>query len=223
MPLPDYLIIGAQRCGTSSMMHYISRHPGVGKVPLREVKFFYRHYGKGWQWYGSLFGDEPGLLHGEKSPSYIINRGTPERVKGHDWGAKFIVLLRNPVDRILSQYRLRKQLHGVEGPFDEVDWNDGYMLQRGHYAGQLRRWFSFFPRDRFLVLKSEEFFADTKAQMNLVWRFLGLKRWHPKRYDPVGRSELDASMSDESRERLVAYYRPHVEELEELLGWGWEL
>jgi hypothetical protein len=50
MGLPDYLVIGAQRCGTSSMMHHIADHPGVGRVPREEVHFFTRKYDRGWEW-----------------------------------------------------------------------------------------------------------------------------------------------------------------------------
>lgn len=219
MALPDYLILGAQRCGTTSMMNYIADHPGVGRVPRREIKFFYQNWKRGWRWYESLFGDEPGLLHGEKSPSYLIFPSTPVRVMERIPKAKFIALLRNPVHRALSQYGMRKRLIGVNVSFDDFNWRNGYMLERGHYATQLKRWFKHYPRSQFLILKSEDFFEDTRGTMDRVWDFLGLERVHPEQYQVHGSNTEATKVSDESIRKLEEYYAPHRRELKELLGW----
>lgn len=233
--LPDYIIIGAQRCGTTSMMHYIAGHRQVGRVPLKEVHFFDWHYDKGLEWYKGLFGSD-GRLHGEKSPSYLPHQQVPQRIVDSGVKARFIVLLRNPIDRALSQHRLRMRIFGEKRSFDKAIWeppvhlregvfsdNINSLLFRGHYAEQLKVWFNVFPQKRFLVLRSEDFFNDTESVMGQVWRFLGIENVSVAKRRPLGTVRTKAEMSNATRQKLTAYFKPHNEALEKLLGrkMGW--
>ena len=114
-PLPDFLILGAQKSGTTALYTYLLRHPGVGGPVRKEVEFFDRYFARGTAWYRGHFptsllrgyvkvrhGLE--LVAGEASPSYLFHPWAPQRVAAVVPRARLIVILRNPVDRALSHH-----------------------------------------------------------------------------------------------------------------------
>jgi|SRR5690242_3518862 len=105
MILPHFLIIGAQRCGTTSLFEYLARHPDVAPPSAKELHFFDSEYHKGDAWYRERFPSlRNGFITGEATPYYIFHPHTPTRVRDWNSKVKLIVLLRNPVDRAYSHY-----------------------------------------------------------------------------------------------------------------------
>jgi hypothetical protein len=113
--LPDYIIIGAQKCGTSSLYRYLNEHPAVAAAAGKEIHFFDWYYPRGARWYRAhfptvayreLFRARTGqrLITGEASPYYVFHPHAPKRIKALVPGAKLIVLLRDPVERAVSAY-----------------------------------------------------------------------------------------------------------------------
>jgi hypothetical protein len=110
---PDFLIIGAQKCGTTSLYNYLLRHPNVAPASKRSIRFFdYEpNWARGPVWYRSHFPFTPGRrpltgrpLVGESTPAYLFHPLGGERVQKVAPHAQLIVLLRNPVDRAYSHY-----------------------------------------------------------------------------------------------------------------------
>jgi hypothetical protein len=119
--MPDFLIIGAQKCGTSSLYKYLTKHPFIEPAQdfidsSKEVRFFSRHYGKGILWYRrhfpstlykkyfkKIYGQE--LITGEATPSYLFHPHAPRWIYDTIPNVKLIVLLRNPIDRAYSHYQ----------------------------------------------------------------------------------------------------------------------
>ncbi|MGH2427392.1 MAG: sulfotransferase family protein [Candidatus Limnocylindria bacterium] len=110
---PDFIIIGAQKAGTTSLYRYLCSHPRIKSARRKEIHYFDWNYGRGRAWYrghfpwswGSTVGRGREWLTGEASPYYLHHPLVPGRV-AHDLpGAKLIVLLRNPVDRAFSHYQ----------------------------------------------------------------------------------------------------------------------
>jgi Sulfotransferase domain len=114
--LPDFIIIGTQRGGTTSLYSYLVEHPGIGAASIKEVHYFDTpHYKQGLAWYQAHF---PSLLEkyyaqhvhkldfmtGEASPYYLFHPHVPRRVANVLPEVKLIVMLRNPVDRAYSHY-----------------------------------------------------------------------------------------------------------------------
>ena len=197
-PLPDFLILGAQKAGTTALYAYLRWHPEITGPSFKEVSFFDRHYAKGERWYRAHMPARRRSLVGEASPSYLFHPLAPERVAAMLPGARLIVLLRNPVDRAFSHYQhevvLGREPLSFEDAVDREDermegelermlrnpsyfslawWNYTY-LARGRYAEQLERWFAAFPREQLLVLFTEELSADTPATYRRVLDFLGV-------------------------------------------------
>src|SRR5437764_5111475 len=113
--LPDFLIIGTQRGGTTSLYHYLKTHPCVQLANTKDTHFFDKKFNKGLSWYRGHFPTRLGKYYtqrvrqqpfvtGEASPSYLFHPHAPGRVAQLLPSARLIVLLRNPVDRAYSQY-----------------------------------------------------------------------------------------------------------------------
>jgi hypothetical protein len=118
--LPDFLIIGAQKCGTTSLRAALARHPAVRLAYNREVHYFDSNYHRGLAWYRTHFptnrerarvvAERGEFLTGEKTPSYLICPDAPARVRQLLPDVKLVVLVRDPLARALSQYHMRVRL-----------------------------------------------------------------------------------------------------------------
>jgi hypothetical protein len=106
--LPNYLIIGAQKAGTSSLFNYLSMHPQVKNSYKKEVHYFDKNYDKPINWYKQYFPFKFGVndktMIGEATPNYLYHPFVAGRIKKTIPDVKMIVLLRNPVERVISQY-----------------------------------------------------------------------------------------------------------------------
>jgi hypothetical protein len=227
-PLPDFLVVGAQRCGTSWTYRRLAAHPSILRAWRKEVHFFDRDdaFARGPAWYRAHFPRaRPGMITGEATPSYLFVPAAPPRLAALVPRARLVVLLRDPVDRAYSHYQLRRRLGREQRSFEAAldaqaegplaVRHDSYLL-RGHYAEQLARLFGLFPSEQVLVLQSEALFAQPAVGLEQLLGFLGL-----------GAADLDLSPDDERpyeamaagiRARLVEYFRPHNERLYDLLG-----
>jgi len=238
---PDFIVIGVQRGGTTSLYRYLSGHPQVGSSWRKEVHYFDRYYEKGRAWYLAHFpkrGRFP--VVGEASPFYLFDPRVPERIANTlTEPPRFIAMLRNPVDRAYSMYQMKLRRGVEELPFEQaidreeerlaesndpvsIPWRHYSYLRRGHYAEQLERWFERFPRDRFLVIRSEDFYDRPEEHLHAAQEFIGVERHSPeemKTHNLSEYSEMDAA----TRERLEAYFTPHNRRLYRLLGrdMGW--
>lgn len=243
--LPNYIIIGSQRSGTTSLHNYIAAHSGVSLVdnPRREIHFFdYPHnWRKGLKWYKGLFVGHKGLV-GEKSPTYLDHFLVPERIKNTCPGIKLVAILRNPIDRAYSDFWKikavgREPLMTFEGALQAETkrlandlmlnnlWTDHYFnshhlthgyVNRGQYAQHLELWFQHFDRSRMLILKSEEFYATPQREMDKVYRFLKLDPFSVKRFKKYQGLKY-GPMGRKTRKRLVNLFKPHNEKLAEML------
>ena len=128
--LPDFLIIGAQKGGTTSLYLYLNEHPNIGGAVIKEVSFFDKNYHQGLAWYRAQFPTPLRKLYtrdvrkqnyivGEASPGYLIYPHAPERIAKILPRVKLIALLRNPVERAYSQYR-----HNVERGYEQLSFAD---------------------------------------------------------------------------------------------------
>jgi radical SAM protein with 4Fe4S-binding SPASM domain len=248
---PSFLIIGAQKCGTTSLYHNLTRHPNIQPAGRKEIHFFDQHYEKGLDWYRSFFppvGLFKGMLTGEASPRYFFLPYVPRRVAQAFPNIKLILLLRNPVDRAYSQYyhnyRRRRVSESFETalaletaePLNEEQlntllsdpvFNKKYRrtdyLARGIYIHQLNRWLDYFPLEQFLILKSEDFFKNPGKTMDRVFTFLGLEP-HAITFFNKKNSYDYPPMNSAVRPKLLEYFRPFNRQLYHLLGvdYNWE-
>jgi hypothetical protein len=249
--LPDLLVIGAQRGGTSSLYRYLGGHPQVEPSLRKETEYFSRRYANGEVWYRGHFPLRRSGLTFEATPDYLFHPRAPERAAATVPDARIVVLLREPIERAISHWQHMTRLgfetrsfsdalaiesERVDGAFDDVaagrPIDEGPMLRfsyrsRGRYDEQLARWFGHYSRERVLVLRSEELFADPSASVSALERFAGLapgrhvafRNWSaPSAADhsPIPTPTVNAG-DRAALDELRAYFQPHNERLAELL------
>ncbi|MEO8295265.1 MAG: sulfotransferase domain-containing protein [Gemmatimonadota bacterium] len=234
--LPDFLLIGAMKAGTSFVFASLAAHPHIIRSRRREIHFFGSRFSRGVPWYRTHF--PTGLemrryqaITGEGSTSYLANPDSPARIRSVLPEVKMIALLRDPVDRAISNY-FHEQRTGRETlPIAEafraeesrrVEMGLGHLSYRtrGLYAEQLERYYTLFPREQILVLRSETLFAEPAKVMAQVCRFIGVdSALDTREYEPRNVGGYDpAKVPVEVYEALTAFYAPHNERLYSLLG-----
>ena len=239
---PKFIIIGSQRCGTTSLYTYLAEHPQILTPIKKEMDFFSWHFYRGIDWYLAHFplmpeGEE--FVTGEASPSYFDCREAPERIYSACPEAKLIVLLRNPVDRAISHFYRLKDLNwearsldrAISDEIERLNQNPEYIigeepgnyLARGRYIEFIKNWLTFFPREQLLVLKSEDLYAGAAATVQQVLAFLQLPEYQLSEYQNANPGAYPL-VNQSLRELLNDYFKPYNQELEEYLGrnFDWE-
>jgi hypothetical protein len=240
--LPDAVILGAQKSGTSSLHHYLVQHPKVIAPLRKEVHYFDVGYGHSEAWYRAHFGrrGEPGL-NLESSPYYLFHPSVPARLHALLPQARLIVLLRDPVSRAYSHYWHERDKGRESLDFEaaiaaeparlgdsEAALADGRIsrsaahqhfsyLARGRYAEQLERWFAVVPREQFLVLRFEDLAREPLVVLNRTLGFLGLAPAQSVRLE-ARNTRRYPKMQPATAEQLREYFEPHDRRLGTLLG-----
>ncbi len=193
---PEALVIGAPKCGTTSLMAYLGAHPSVWSQPRKELHFFNNRWDWGQEWYREQFPTRgPGrpLVRMEGTPDYLQNPAIAERVRRTLPGVKLIVLLREPVERALSWYHHQRRWGGLVGSPEAVlereleelsalpaaerqglGWRAPNCLAGSLYDGQLLSWKSHFPKKDLLMLRFEDLRREPRQLTRLALAFLGL-------------------------------------------------
>ncbi|MET3698879.1 sulfotransferase domain-containing protein [Bacillus oleivorans] len=248
--VPDFLIIGAQKCGTTSLYNYLIQHPQIIPAQTKEIHFFDIHFNKGWEWYCRQFPlalkpKENGIT-GEASPYYIFHPHAPNRIFDLMPKVKLIILLRNPVDRAYSHYHLigrmgketlsfkaaiQKEESRLKPELKRMLENENYhsttyqyysYLARGRYVEQLKTWMNLFPKEQFLIIQSEEFYCNPANTFQRVLEFLGLPRYDLTYYKKDNNGDYP-ELDLQLRNELAEYFKPFNLELYKYLGadFGW--
>ncbi len=241
--LPDFIIIGAMKSGTTSLFSCLVQHPQVLKCFRKEVHFFDNNFEKGTKWYRAHFPLAKkvckGRITGEASPLYILNPLVPERISRLLPDVKLIAILRNPVERAISHYFMevragRERLPVMEAfqeeenrleqalrsrAFTDSAYIHASYKKRGIYREQLARYLQSFPRGQLLVLKSEEFFKEPRNVLRRVFKFLAVdENFEVADIKPRnvawGKTRVDAEVYN----YLNDFFRPHNQTLYEMLG-----
>lgn len=236
--LPDFLIVGAQRCGTTSMYRALSAHPAVRKAVLHKgVHYFDMNYDRGIGWYRAHFPlAMTGCLTFESSPYYMFHPLAAGRIAADLPGVRLIVLVRDPVERAYSAHAhelargfetesferaIELEADRLDGEADRIAATPGYLshshqhhayLARGRYAEQLDRLGRLFGPDRVHVADSGDFFSEPEQVYGGVLGFLGLTgRGYPafERHNARPRPPI----AERLRTRLDEYFSPFDERL----------
>lgn len=232
--LPDFVIIGAQKGGTSFLYHLLTRHPLVEPAARKELHFFDHpeYFDHGAEWYRRCFPrlsaeDGQRSITGEATPYYLFDPPVAKRMAEIVPKARLIALLRNPIDRAFSHYQMQVKRGTEPRTFEEaIEQQDSSYMSRGIYVDQLLRWFEFFGKEQMLILKSEDFFERPVETLKVVLTFLDLPDWQPeasklqqRRHSGTYTQKMDPS----TRQRLEAYFEPYNQRLYECLDvdFGW--
>ncbi|MEH2347823.1 MAG: sulfotransferase domain-containing protein [Nostoc sp.] len=240
---PNFIIIGTQKGGTTSLYNYLIQHPQIVPSSQKEIHFFDFQYQKGIDWYEAQFASKNSteFLTGEASPYYIFHPLVPERIKQHYPHIKIIVLLRNPVDRAISHYyhevrckietlclkeAFAAELTRLTGETEKIISNPDYYsfnhqrytyLSRGIYIEQLQNWRKYFPIEQFLILESESFYKNPESTVNQTFAFLGLPYYQLSQYCKYNVGNYPVA-NEHIYQYLTNYFEPYNQHLTAYLG-----
>lgn len=237
--LPTFLVIGAMKCGTSSLHRYLDSHPEIAMSTVKETDWFLPDTAEDdpehdLDWYRSLFdGRRP--VRGETSPNYAkrhLFADVPARAHDLVPGARLVYVVRDPVARARSHF-----LHAVASErrsLDDVEkllgpGEDGtHVLDTSRYHFQLLAWLSSWSLDDVLVVAAEDLWADRRATLAEVFRFLGVDDGHDSSdFDEVVHVTADKfdedaaprlALSDDLVARMADYLAADAEALRTLTG-----
>ena len=177
--LPNFIIIGSPKAGTTSLSHSLGAIPGVYFLPIKEAQYFDRKYERGHEWYASLFRRAPaGSLIGEGSPGYSMGkRSSVYAARIYDLlpYAKLIYMVRNPWDRIASHY-VQEVANGLKAmSFDDAVRKLEWIVDSSRYSFVLNQYREYFNADQIHIIFYEDIIFETKKTMAELLRFLGLE------------------------------------------------
>jgi tetratricopeptide (TPR) repeat protein len=238
---PHFLIIGTMKGGTTSLYSYLVHHPQVLPAIEKEINFFAGNkFELGMDWYLAHFPPIPKgstFFTGEATPWYYLICEI-DKIAHLFPEIKLILILRNPINRACSHYQMFVNGGREKRSLSEVITSEikvintlsnpglagaeywqrekGYLLY-GLYVYFLEKWMAIFPREQFLIVKSEDFYVSPATTLTQVFEFLGVpdyplpeyRNYNPGSYQPI---------SDDLRQMLADFFRPHNQKLEEYLG-----
>lgn len=178
--LPNFLIIGAPKAGTTSLWKYLGDHPQIFVAKSKEVDFFVaeRNWSLGRGWYeGHFEGSRGAIAVGEASVNYSRyprHQGVPGRIARLLPDVRLIYLVRHPIDRMISDYKMHVQQRWEKQPIGKALLNNPLYLDCSRYAMQIDPYLEHFPRERFLIVRSEDLKNARAASVRLVYEFLGV-------------------------------------------------
>lgn len=181
--IPNLLIIGAAKCGTTSLHAYLDLHPSIFMSARKELQFFNRDdWRERLSWYREQFAtDAP--VRGESSPAYSMDPWFPDvAARAHELvpDARIVYLVRDPVVRTVAQYvehvALRLEDRPIEQALADYASPANRYVMASSYGHQLERWREFFPDSQILVLDQRHLLTDRSSVLRRVFAFVGV---HP--------------------------------------------
>ena len=177
--LPNLIIIGGLKCGTTSIHHYLGLHPEIDMSKPKELNFFVEelNWDLGLDWYASRF-DDRFEVRGESSPHYTnLPRfeGVPARIREHCPDARLLYMVRDPIKRILSHwvhasgagYETRELASVLSEP-------DSSYVNRSKYWMQLQPYLELFDREQIEIVTQEELQTEREETMRRAFAFAGV-------------------------------------------------
>jgi hypothetical protein len=234
-----FLVAGAQKSGTSALDAYLRDHPELCLPREKELHFFDRDRlfaaePVDYAAYHAHFDPRPPQhLLGESTPAYLYWPHAIERIARYNAAMRFIIVLRNPITRAFSHWNYERLVRREPLPFRDAlhayperrrtlpagEAKRFAYVDRGYYAGQLKRLWAHFPVEQTLVFKSEELHGEPAAVLARIAAFLGVGAFPPLAAKTKNRRKYDARLSEDERQYLAGLYRDEIRELERLLGW----
>ncbi|MCL1044142.1 sulfotransferase domain-containing protein [Shewanella electrodiphila] len=241
---PDFLILGAQKAGTTSLFYTINSSSNNFCSPRnKELYFFSENYYRGIEYYTAQFPifRKKKSISGEATPDYLFYHRAPERIKMFNPDMKFVIVLRDPIERAFSQYNhqnfTRKTIANDPMSFSnsirkeesryDIQGKSEYFYEykyfsykkRGLYEEQIERWFEYFPREQFFFIDISE--LNNNGVMTNLFNFLGLDDSKLKRNISrvYNKNETDKfTIKNEDVNYLNDFYKGRFSNLEKLTG-----
>jgi hypothetical protein len=175
--LPSFFVVGPPRTGTSWLHDVLSQHT-VLPYPTKETRFFDKHFDRGFDWYRAHYSVSTGnRLVGEVAPTYFVSNLARERIAERVPAARVICIFRNPVDRLVSLYRVKRAYGMIPWNFEEAIVRDSELLESSKYSTNLKAWLQTLGKDRVLATVYDDLRDEPQAYLDRVADFIDLPRF----------------------------------------------
>ncbi len=233
----DFIVVGAQKAGTTALFDYLSEDPAIFLPPEKEVHFFddeSRDWSSGdYADYHRKFELEGAKICGEVTPIYMYWPRAMERIRDYNPGIRIVCLLRDPVERAWSHWRMETARGAERAPFrvairrgrqrlfEAEPWGSHRVysyVERGFYAEQLARIFDLFPRGQVLVLQNEGLDGEPQETLQRFNAFVGAPAPGLRRQRRVHVGQAAGEMAAEDRRYLTDLFATDQARLAALLA-----
>lgn len=236
--LPDFIIVGAMKSGTTSLFNYLGQHPHIKPGLVKEIHYFDRNLDKGFGWYKAHFPLKSlkscRYKTGEASPSYMFIPAVAERIYELLPNVKIIAILRNPTDRAISHFyhevNRKRESHPLKLALKLEDERIGKAKkhqeycdtsyihfsykERGRYFEQLDRYRKVFAEKNMMLIDFSEFKENPEKTIGQVLKFLGIdEEFNLSDQTPRNVGIVKAHVPAAVRNELDSYFSLHNEML----------
>jgi Sulfotransferase family len=241
--LPNLIVIGAMKCGTTALHHHLDCHPDIAMSKPKELNFFFGpdrtdgwawaagNWSRGVAWYARHF-DAQAAVRGESSPGYTSpsHPEAAQRMSTLVPAARLVYLVRDPVQRAISQYR-HHQAEGTETrPMEKALLDpDSQYIARSRYHDRLVPFLAHFHQRAIAIVCQEELAAQPQRTLQGLYGFVGVDPGHRPgtlKRQPDSSDEAAARPGGQLHHRLVDALRDDADRLRDLAGRdfpGWSL
>ncbi len=200
-PLPSFFIIGPPRTGTSWLHEVLGRHTLL-PAPTKETRFFDNHFDRGFEWYRAHFPTSTeDRLVGEVAPTYFASAQARERIAEAIPAAKVVCIFRDPVERVVSLYRLKRAYGMIPWSFEEAIIRDSELMESGKYGVNLKAWRRTLGTDQVLATVYDDLRDEPQSYLDSVTDFIGLPRFE------LAPSQIGRVFTSETMTHPRNYYR----------------
>lgn len=238
---PSFLILGAQKCGTTTLYEHITGNKQVLASTMKEIHYFDNNFTKNLNWYHAHFPLDIYNDHitGEATPFYLFHPLVAQRVKKTFPDIKLIIILRNPVKRAFSQYQHNIRLLRENLSFEKAVKIENNRLQNetitenkllfshwyhsyrhmGQYIEQLEHWLKYFKKEQLFITSLEMFIKSPQNTMDEIFSFLGLTDYDYfviRNVENVG--GYKEKINTETESELIEHFKPFNEKLFNFVG-----
>jgi len=190
--LPSFFVVGPPRTGTS-WLHTVLGQCAWLSHPTKETRFFDKNFDRGLAWYASHYKRAVGgRVVGEVAPTYFASPQARERIARMIPGAKIVCIFRNPVERVVSLYRLKRAYGWIHWTFEDALVRDPELMESSRYADHLKSWLEMFGSSQVLATLHDDMEADPQSYLDQLVDFVGASR---VRLEPGHRKHVLASDS----------------------------
>jgi len=250
--LPDFVVIGAHKAGTTSFYEYLRLHPMILSAWKKDIKFFDLYFHRGPLWYRSYFPTKYRMredrfsgqryITGDGATDYLYSPKAPKRVRELLPDTKLLLALRNPVDRAYSHYQhihrngweplsfedaIEQEEQRLQTDVPEDEYLPAFRrygyVKKGLYADYLKNWLEIFPKEQIFILRSEDFFNDEDA-LRVYCQVQEFLGLPIWKHIKFKNVNPGKyqDMLPKTRQKLTEYYTPHNQRLYELVGRDFE-
>lgn len=204
-----FLIIGAQKAGTSWLYHNLKGHPDLDMSKQKEVHFFDkdRKYKKGYEYYHSYFKNN-NKLKGEVTPNYILFRNTLERIYNYNPYIKSILILRDSTERAISCYKMNYKRGHKMSLLELFNENVENIQEAGLYEKQINNYLNFFSREKLLVLDFNDIKNNPYNLLRKIFYFLNISEvFNDNVEKTIFKGSDDINYSQEDVDVIKEFYK----------------